>query len=87
MIKVIKKETYSVLGKEFDSIGSIATEIENRLGKIIDQTNVRLPPKQALELLDLIINNRDEIKCLLSIEVDVSSELLYSNLINVLDYR
>jgi len=70
MPTITPKTVYPYKGKEYNSLAALKTCIENELGSIIDTLPERLPPKQALALLDLIVQNKKEIVTLLTVEVE-----------------
>jgi hypothetical protein len=64
------KIVYPYKWKEYNSLAALKTCIENDLGSIIDTLPERLPPKQALDLLELIIQNKKDLVALLTVEVE-----------------
>ena len=74
---------YKYEGKEYNSLKEVRTEVENRLGAIIDKISPPLTFKQRLAILETLVNNKDEIKALL--DVEYFSEAAECNR-NVLDY-
>ena len=55
---IITNQTYRVDGQEFRNLPDVKAHIEGQLGLILDNVNPRLPPKQALQLLEIIIHDR-----------------------------
>ena len=70
MPTITPKIVYPYKGKEYTSLGALKTRIENDLGSIIDTLPERLPPKQALAMLELIVHNRKDLVALLTVEVE-----------------
>ena len=58
--------SFKVGGDSYTTMDKAVTHVSNRIGLIIDKMNPRLPPKQALQLQELIISNREELVDLLS---------------------
>ena len=71
-IKIVT--TYEFDDKTFRSLKAIDDYVENCLGNIIDTLNPRLPPKQALELMDLLINRSKRVVELLSVDTGIIEE-------------
>ena len=85
---VIQQVTsFKVFGKTFKNTHDIEVHIENSIGAILDKVSPRLPPKQAIQVLKLIIDNREELTELLNVKIDVSENLIFEDLRNVLDYK
>jgi len=70
MSTITPKTVYPYKGKEYKSLADVKTCIENNIGAIIDTLPERLPPKQALELLNVIIHNKNDLVALLTVEVE-----------------
>lgn len=77
---------YKFQGKEFDSLDKVKTEIENRIGSIIENADVTLNPKQKLNLLKAIIDNKKDLANLLTVTYDVHSSLTGYQEKNILDF-
>jgi len=73
MTTIKPKIVYPYNGKEYSNIEALKRQIQNEIGKIIDEIRPVLPPKQALSTLEVIINNREKIKKLLDIEIENSN--------------
>lgn len=71
-IKTITR--YKFDSKEYNSLSEIKTDIENRIGKIIDYSDVTLSPKQRLNIFNAIIENKAEINRLLTITFTTEGE-------------
>ena len=66
--------TYKVDGKEFSTLPDVKTHIENEIGLLFDGIQPRLPPEQALQVLAVVINNRERLVELLSAKYKPESE-------------
>lgn len=73
-------------GKEYNTVDAIKTEIENRIGKIIDYSDVTLNPKQRLNIHKAICENKTELRKLLSVTFDQNPNEGGKE-INILDYK
>lgn len=83
---------YRLYGNEYPSLKAVQNAVECQLGAIIDVMSQRLTiplsTKQKLELFDQLVQNRAKLIGALSVEVDLSEDnTLYSNMINILDYK
>ena len=67
---VTRKEIFVLEGKEFSSLRAVHEYMQNRIGAILDKTPQKLPPLQALGVLETLINNRKELCELLGAEVE-----------------
>ena len=67
---ITRKETFMVGKLEFSSLEEAREHIENRIGAVLDGTNPRLAPRQAISLLNSLIDNRRLLCELLSAEVE-----------------
>lgn len=85
-MEIEQRTVYTVFNKDYKNPDQIKTEVINRIGKIIDCLDVRLPPKQGLNLLQVLVDNRGDLTTLLNIEIDRADDPLYADLINILDY-
>ena len=85
MATITPKTIYPYKGKDYKNLKDLRTQIENEIGKIIDKLNRRLAPKEALDLLNIIIANKSELVELLSVEVDLESDNLHGHFENILD--
>lgn len=77
--------SYKLNGTEYKSLKAIKTEIENKIGAIIDYSDVTLTAKQKLNLLAAIIKNKQELMFLLNITFDPDPHNMQSKHINILD--
>jgi len=84
-MEIQRIEVYRLYGKEYRSIKDIQTDIENKIGRIIDSFDVTLTPKQRLNILAGMVKNKMEIVKLLSVEIDQSDDPMYRNMENILD--
>ena len=75
---------YKFDGMEFDSLPKVKTEVENRIGKIIDKVPL-LSFKQRLDLLHVLSNNKSELSKLLSVTFQTDTSELHNTIINILD--
>lgn len=82
-IKTITR--YKFDGKEYDLLPAIKTELENRIGKIIDSVEPPLTAKQRLALLKVIIKNRNELVKCLTVTYDAEPDTLHGDNRNILD--
>jgi len=55
---ITRKETYMLGNAEFSTLRHVREHVENSIGDIIDKVQPRLAPKQRLQLLELLIDNR-----------------------------
>lgn len=84
MNKVINVTKYKWNGVEYDSLSAIHQEIENRIGKIIDRIDHTLNHKQKLNIYDAIVNNRDALVELLTVQVEMDEDSLQGDTQNIL---
>ena len=61
--KMIVKEkvTYTFDGREYSTIDEARAHAENKIGAILDKMNPRLPPKEALQLLNILVEHKTEL--------------------------
>lgn len=64
---------YKFNGKKYRNLAAIKTEVENRIGAIIDYADMTLTPKQKLNLLKAIANKKAELHKLLDITFTIES--------------
>lgn len=81
-MEVITITRYKFDGKEYDSIPKVKTEIENRIGAIIDKMN--LPLKARLKMLEVIVSHKAELCKLLEVTHEFHTSEGYKEK-NVLD--
>jgi hypothetical protein len=84
----IKRKEYFVLhGEEFSSLRKVHTDVENRLGAVIDTFDVTLTPAQKLKIMAGMVHNKNAIKDLLSVDVDMNTNPndIQVDLHNILD--
>lgn len=84
-MRIKEKTSYHVDGREFSHITKVKEHITNEIGKIIDTINPRLPPKEALKLLDALVLNRNRLTTLLQTSYDKSTDPIYSDDVSVFD--
>lgn len=65
-------------GKEYDNLPKVKTEVENRIGTILDQLNPRLTPKQAIQMLEIIVREKAKLHDLLNVTFEVEGETALS---------
>lgn len=70
MPTVKRVEKFEYRGGLFNTIDAIEELIENKLGAIIDKMDVTLTPKQKLNILNTIIDERDPLVELLSVALE-----------------
>ena len=85
-MEIEQRTVYTVFNKDYKNPDAIKTEVINRIGKIIDCLDVRLPPKQGLNLLQVLIDNKKDLTELLNIEIDQADGGMSNHFINILDY-
>jgi hypothetical protein len=85
-MKIKTKMVYMYDGQEYPSPAYIKTHIENKIGNIIDNFDVTLTPRQKLKIHKGIVEDKELLVKLLSVELDVGDEPLAPNLVNILDY-
>lgn len=78
---------YKFDGVEYDSIDKVKTEIENRIGKIIDYSDVTLTPKQKLNIHKAICEHKKELKKMLNVTFNREPNTLQGDWINILDFK
>lgn len=62
--------SYKFNGKEYRNLAAIKTDIENRIGEIID-CDVTLTPKQKLNMLKAIVTNKAKLHSLLDVSFTI----------------
>lgn len=65
---------YKFDGKEYPDLMAVKTEVENRIGAIIDKIDVRLTPSQALNLLKIVTEDKDQLRKLLDVTFTIEGE-------------
>lgn len=78
-----KIERYRLDGQEFASLKQAKAHLENGIGAILDSVPMRLAPKDALAIHAAIINHKERLIDLLSVEVE--SDDLDGEIRNLLD--
>jgi hypothetical protein len=76
---------YEFDGKEYKTLQAIKTEIENRLGVIIDKCDIPLSSKQRLSILKVFITNKESLEYLLGITFTVETSEYSEVTKNILD--
>ena len=69
-MKILTQTTYRMDGRDFPSLKAAKTHLENEIGKILDTTPLRMEPKQALAVHEVLIRQRDRLVQLLTVEVE-----------------
>lgn len=73
-MKLYKKVSYRLNGKDFNDLREVRLYIESRIGNIIDSSSLRLSPKDRLSVFESILNHKNELRELLGIEVELEDE-------------
>lgn len=79
---------YKLEGKEFDSLPKVKTEIENRIGAIIDKMDATLNSKQRLNILKALVKDKSALAKLLTVTFEIEPKeygQMKSEVINILD--
>lgn len=79
-MKLQRIERFKLGALEFNSLKDARAHVENKIGKILDKTPLRMEPKQALAVMSVIIENRRELSDLLNVTVELEFDE-----INILD--
>ena len=82
---VIEITRFKFDGKEYDSPAKVKTEVENRIGKFIDESDPTLTPKQRLNILAMMEKNKIAIANLLTVSYEFHSSTGYQTR-NILDF-
>ena len=67
MPEIERIELYNYKNTSFKRLKDIKTNVENDIGSMIDLMEHRLTPKQALNLLQIISDNKAELRELLNV--------------------
>jgi hypothetical protein len=70
MMNLQRIERFQLDGREFPDIASAREYVESEIGKVIDSTPIRLHPKQALDVYNAIVKNKERLRALLSVMVE-----------------
>lgn len=92
MTQIKRIEKFNYKGHEYKSLPEIKSKVESDLGSIIDKMSRglgikhQLNSEQKLAILQMLVDNKDDIKKLLSVtyEVDTDSALIFDER-NILD--
>lgn len=84
-MQVTQKEIYVFDGKEYQNIPKVQEEVENRLGAIVDKLPGDFGAGERLKVYDWLVANKDVIRPLLDVTIDLSDDPFYSNIKNILD--
>jgi len=77
-IKIVT--TYEFDGKTFRSLKAVDDYVDNCLGALIDTMEYRLPPKQAISLLNLMRAHSKRLTDLLSVDTTLVGDDDYERL-------
>ena len=86
MVEIKRIERYKLRGNEYASLKQIQDHVQNKIGLIVDKMDVTLTPKQKLNILQVIIDNKEALKVQLDVCIDLKhDDPLYSSMKNILD--
>lgn len=78
--------TYKYNGKIYTSLKEVKAAVENKIGAIIDESDVTLTPKQKLNLLAAIVKNKKELSQILDVTFTIEGESFGRDIVkNILD--
>lgn len=86
MGQINKVTSYEYNKISYNHISTIRATVENEIGDIIDKAKPKLPPSQSLQILELLIQNKETLVDLLTVTLDVSDNDLKENLMNIFDF-
>lgn len=72
--EIVTITRYKFDGKEYNSLNAVKTAVEDRLGAIIDKFSYNLSAKEKLNIMKIIIDNKAELRNLISITFTIEGE-------------
>lgn len=75
---------YKFDDKEYKDLPAVKTEIQNRIGEIIDYSDVTLTPKQKLNLFKAIVKYKGVLRNLLNVTIPIVEDSTWNDK-NILD--
>ena len=83
-MEITKIERYKLRGVEFKTLATVREHVENQLGLIIDKLDVTLTPKQKLNILQGLTDNKRDMVTFLSVEFNMGDDF-QGDFKNILD--
>lgn len=85
-MEIKARSVYQYKGSDYSNLDDVKERVENHIGAVIDSLDVTLTPKQKLNILAGIVKNKRLLVELLTVEFNNSDDVMYENMVNILDY-